>query len=41
MLLDAHTLLWFMADDSKLLPEVREMIEGADRIYSFPCIGQR
>jgi PIN domain nuclease of toxin-antitoxin system len=33
MLLDTHTLLWFLADDPKLPSEIREMIEAADSIF--------
>jgi PIN domain nuclease of toxin-antitoxin system len=33
MLLDTHTLLWFLGDDPKLPPETRDMIETADSIF--------
>ncbi|APB33570.1 hypothetical protein GlitD10_1250 [Gloeomargarita lithophora Alchichica-D10] len=32
MLLDTHTLLWFLNDDPKLPSAVREMIESGDEI---------
>jgi PIN domain nuclease of toxin-antitoxin system len=32
MLLDTHTLLWFLNDDPKLPLKVREMIEDSDGI---------
>ncbi len=33
MLLDTHTLLWFLGDDPKLPLIVREMIENSDGIF--------
>jgi PIN domain nuclease of toxin-antitoxin system len=32
MLLDTHVLLWFLDDNPKLLPKVKEMIEEGDNI---------
>ncbi|HBQ98296.1 MULTISPECIES: type II toxin-antitoxin system VapC family toxin [unclassified Roseofilum] len=32
MLLDTHTLLWFLADDPKLPSRVKSSIENADRV---------
>ncbi len=32
MLLDTHTLLWFLDDNPRLPPEVKELIESADRV---------
>jgi len=32
MLLDTHTLLWFLDDSPRLPQKVREQIEDADRL---------
>ncbi|MEA5522401.1 type II toxin-antitoxin system VapC family toxin [Limnoraphis robusta] len=32
MLLDTHTLLWFLDDNPKLTPEIRDTIETADTV---------
>lgn len=32
MLLDTHTLLWFLEDDPKLPPNIKELIEDSDSI---------
>jgi PIN domain nuclease of toxin-antitoxin system len=33
MLLDTHTLLWFLDDDAKLSSNAKQQIEQADRTY--------
>jgi PIN domain nuclease of toxin-antitoxin system len=33
MLLDTHTLLWFLDDDAKLCSNAKQQIEQADRTY--------
>jgi PIN domain nuclease of toxin-antitoxin system len=32
MLLDTHTLLWFLDDDHRLLPTIKEIIENSDNV---------
>ncbi|MEE3718464.1 PIN domain-containing protein [Tumidithrix elongata RA019] len=33
MLLDTHTLLWFLNDDTKLIPNIKQKIEQASNAY--------
>lgn len=33
MLLDTHTLLWFLADDPRLRSPIKSSIENADRVW--------
>ncbi|MBW4462124.1 MAG: type II toxin-antitoxin system VapC family toxin [Nodosilinea sp. WJT8-NPBG4] len=34
MLLDTHTLLWFLEDDSRLPPSLRSLIEDGDSVFA-------
>lgn len=33
LLLDTHVFLWAMANDDRLLPQARELLEEADEVY--------